>query len=111
MALIEFRGGTDERGEQAPVSTMYVSDPSTGTVEWNLRPANRVNDTPELTVYDLRELARCGYNNEALNYKAKRIYAARGTAKNIEKACDISPSYAKKLHAAFGRAKKVQEQK
>lgn len=111
MALIEFRGGTDERGEQAPVSTMYVSDAATGTVEWNLRPANRVNDTPDLTVFDRRELARCGYNNEALNCKAKRIYAAAGTVKDIAKGCRISPSYAKKLHAAFGRAKKVQEQK
>lgn len=106
-AMNSLFSGPDYSDERTKDRHPSHIDPNTGTVEWVLRPKhNRPELSPELTVYDRRELARYGLNNEAVNGKAKRIYAAKGNTKAIQSGCRISLDYAKKLHAAFGRAAK-----
>jgi hypothetical protein len=94
--------------ESAQVQSMFVENAHTNTFGWVLAPVSRGAISPALTLEDRRELAtnRPPLNNTAVNVKAKIIYAAGGKAKRIAKECGISIDYAKKLHAAFGRALK-----
>ena len=87
--------------------TVFLENPKTNTFGFVLKSKTRPGVVPELTLQDRRELAKSNppLMNEALNAKAKAIYAAGGRTKDIQKGCSISPDYAAKLHAAFGRAK------
>lgn len=94
--------------EPEQVQTMFVENAHTNTFGWVLNPAQRPAVSPALTLEDRRELAtnKPPLNNTAVNVKAKIIYAAGGKARRIAKECGICIDYAKKLHAAFGRALK-----
>lgn len=74
------------------------------TIVWTMA-TERVQVSPELTLQDRRELAKTGLTDDVYFVKAKRVYAAGGKKKAIQKACGRSPSYAAKVYAAFNRAK------
>jgi hypothetical protein len=99
---------TENAAQEAPakVSTMFVENRQTQTFGWVLKSTSRPAAVPELTLHDRRELAAYGMNNAEINTMAKRIFAAGGKIKNIKAQCKISIDYAKRLHAAFGRALK-----
>lgn len=85
--------------------TMILVNAQTNTFDFVINP--KAHEVPDgLTVDDRRELARIGFGNDALAAKAKQVYAAGGRIKDIKTKCGVSLSYAKKLHMAFGRAKK-----
>ena len=89
------------------VSTAYVENPETNTIAWVDTPSGRVGIVPELTLQDRRELAKTPLKDEIYFFKAKRVYAAGGKAKEIRKECGRSPSYAEKVYAAFNRANTI----
>lgn len=85
--------------------TMILVNAQTNTFDFVINPkAHNVPDA--LTLEDRRELARIGVGNYDLSVKAKSVYAAGGRTKDISEKCGVSLSYAKKIHMAFGRAKK-----
>jgi hypothetical protein len=85
--------------------TMILVNAQTNTFDFVINP--KAHEVPDaLTVDDRRELVRIGFGNEDLAAKAKQVYAAGGRIKDIKNKCSVSLSYAKKLHMAFGRAKK-----
>lgn len=94
-----------------PVSTMFDIDRNRNAVGWTLIPKPRPQIVSELTLQDRRELATNNppLANEALNARAKRIYASGGNTKQIKVECGVSKDYAAKLHAAFGRAAKKEK--
>lgn len=103
-----YKQTTGERQEKpAPTAdrNCYVEPGSAGTVVWITKP-KPVSADETLTIHDRRELAAANLNNVVINTRAKMVYAAGGDTKAIREACRISPDYAKKLHAAFGRALK-----
>lgn len=103
---------TEPEEETPRQSTVFVENEATNTFGFVLKSkALRPGVSPELTLDDRRELAGMNIGNLPLAAKAKAIYAARGGITEIAKQCDISPSYAKKFHMAFGRFKKGQNAK
>lgn len=95
----------NEPAQIAPPS-VFVDNPETRTFGFVMKGKSRPGVDPELTLQDRRELLGSNppIGNMELAAKAKRIYAANGKTKDIEKWCDISPDYAAKIYAAFGRA-------
>lgn len=103
--MIESAPKAQQEQRQAPANGVVLVNAATNTFEFVLNP--RAADVPSvLTLEDRRELALIGIGNIQLAEQAKAIYAAGGRIKDIKKQCGISPSYSKKLHMAFGRAKK-----
>lgn len=99
---------TEQPEEETPRQvTVFVENQDTNTFGFVLKSKARPGVSPELTLQDRRELATNNppLTNDVVNAKAKAIYAAGGRTKDIRKGCNISPDYAAKLHAAFGRAK------
>ena len=96
----------EQEGTQRQV-TVFLENKATNTFGFVLKSKARPGVSPELTLQDRRELATNNppLTNDLVNAKAKAIYAAGGRTKDIQKGCNISPDYAAKLHAAFGRAK------
>ena len=103
----QIRPDMSEQEETPRQVTVFVENKTTNTFGFVLKSKARPGVSPELTLQDRRELA--GNNpplmNETLNAHAKAIYAAGGRTKDIERWCKVSPDYAAKLHAAFGRTK------
>jgi hypothetical protein len=97
----------ERQTEPEKVSTVYVENAATNTFGWVLKAKVRPSVVSELTIDDRRELARSNPPLPAneIAEKAKRVYASGGNTKAIQKALNISPTYAAKFHAAFGRAK------
>ena len=103
---------TEQPEEETPRQvTVFVENPKTNTFGFVLKSKARPDVSPELTLQDRRELAGMNIGNLPLSAKAKAIYAAGGGITEIAKQCNISPSYAKKLHMAFGRFKNGQNAK
>ena len=96
---------TNEPAQVAPPS-VFLENPETRTFGFVMKGKARPGVVPELTLQDRRELLQSDppIGNMDLAAKAKRVYAAGGKTKDIEKACHLSPDYAAKIHAAFGRA-------
>lgn len=103
---------TEQPEEETPRQvTVFVENPKTNTFGFVLKSKARPGVSPELTLQDKKELAGMNIGNLPLAAKAKAIYAAGGGITEIAKQCNISPSYAKKLHMAFGRFKNGQNAK
>ena len=103
----QIRPTETEQDKTPRTVTVFLENPETNTFGFVLKSKARPGVVPELTLQDRRELAKSNppLMNEALNAKAKAIYAAGGRTKDIQKGCGVSPDYAAKLHAAFGRTK------
>lgn len=108
---MKFQDFSPTQEAQRPTSTAIVVNADTNTFEFVMRPKGRVETSDVLSLEDLRELRKTGLNNRLYFEQAKRVFAAGGGAKDIRKACGLSPSAAKKVLAALNRAKKVQVQK
>ena len=94
----------DTKPAKEPVTGRITVDEARNCYEWVLTPKQqKIDVTGALTLQDRRELAR---DTETINVRAKTIYAAGGRIKDIQAGCGIGKDYAKKLHAAFGRASK-----
>lgn len=103
----QYDPATEQHTAPEKISTSYVENAATNTFGWVLKAKVRPAVVSELTIEDLRELARSNPPLPAneIAEKAKRVYAAGGNTKAIQKALNLSPDYAAKFHAAFGRAK------
>ena len=97
----------DTKPAKEPVTGRITVDEARNCYEWVLTPKQqKIDVTGALTLQDRRELAKDNLNTETINVRAKTIYAAGGRIKDIQSGCGIGKDYAKKLHAAFGRASK-----
>lgn len=103
--MIESAPKTQTEKRQAPANGVVLVNAATNTFEFVINP-KAVNVDNTLTVDDRRELLKIGIGNMELADRAKAVYAAGGKAKDIEKMCRMSLSYAKKMHMVFGRAQK-----
>lgn len=101
-----FWSAEPPESKQEVVSSAFVSDAQTGTIEWVLKPKARTETSPVLTIHDRRELAKTDLKDDVYFAKAKRVYAAGGGVKKIRSECGKSLSYARKVHRAFSNAEK-----
>lgn len=100
-----------EQEETPRTVTVFLENPKTNTFGFVLKSKARPGVSPDLTLEDRRELTGMNIGNLPLAARAKAVYAAGGGITEIAKQCNVSPSYAKKFHMAFGRFKNGQNAK
>jgi len=106
MNKMFHRQGAPAQEDTKPSPGVYVLDAKTNTFGFAKKGRALPGVVPELTADDRRRLAKRGYGNLALMERAKEMYAAGASIRQMSEALNISPDYVKGIRSCFS-VKKV----